>query len=116
MEFVDTHAHLDFDYEEGKTVEELYLDHDLGEENGIPITIMPLVDYLVETGLEKTNPVIENIIVHTSNPAGKNTMVQALSINRLNGTYKVTSGDAHDLGLGMPVFRPRRYRETDIGY
>lgn len=52
---------------------ELWLDHDLGGED----TIMPVVDMLAEKAFND-EPYPADIVVHTANPVGRETIVRVL--------------------------------------
>lgn len=86
------------------TIHTLYLDHDLGETDAYhQLTIMALVEHLVQQALEGTALPITQIVVHTSNPVGRDSIVAALTIGRLNNVYSVNVADAHSVGL---AYRP----------
>lgn len=85
---------------DGDTIHTLYLDHDLGETDAYnQLTIMPLVDHLVEHALDGAPLPVSQIVVHTSNPVGRDSIVAALTIERLNNVYHVNVADAHSVGL-----------------
>lgn len=84
LEFLENAPTLHFD--------EIWLDHDLGEIDGIPVDIMPIIDYLTERSFND-NPVdVDRITVHTSNPSGAKTMVTSLR----HFGYNVRRVDAKD--------------------
>lgn len=61
------------------TIEQLWLDHDLGEdENGEVMEIIPFVNQLEEIAYFRNAPVIDEIIIHTSNGVGARKMIAAL--------------------------------------
>lgn len=65
-------------------IDELWLDHDLGEVNGEIIEIKPIV-YELEYQAFWDNPYdIGTIFVHTSNPPGANDMVKGLTLRGYN--------------------------------
>jgi len=73
------------------SIGELWLDHDLGEDQfGIPTSIMPFVSKLEELAFFDKAPEIEKIWVHTSNPVGGKQIEQALG--RFFNTSKVYAG------------------------
>lgn len=59
--------------------DEIWLDHDLGEVNGVNDTIMPVVDHLAFMGYAETNAGIGVVYVHTSNPVGRKQMNSTLT-------------------------------------
>ena len=62
------------------TIEQLWLDHDLGEDaNSDIMEIIPFVNQLEEMAYFKNAPVIDEIIIHTSNSVGAKKMIDALS-------------------------------------
>lgn len=74
------------------TIEQLWLDHDLGEdENGVPTDIMSFVNKLEEMTFFHKAPVIDEIIVHTSNSVGGKQIVAALE--RFYNVRRVYAGD-----------------------
>lgn len=56
-----------------KKWDELWLDHDLGLQNWIPVEIWPVIDYL-----EQNRPKIGQIFIISSNPVGAQRMKLAL--------------------------------------
>jgi hypothetical protein len=65
----------------GVRVNELWLDHDLGESDSAPYgwdTIMPVVYWLEEQGHNGTPLDVEFVMVHTANPAAAPAMMEAL--------------------------------------
>ena len=64
----------------GVTIDELWLDHDLGEIDISPYwdNIMPVVYWLEELGYAGTPLKVETIFVHTANPAAAPVMMDAL--------------------------------------
>lgn len=62
----------------GISYEAIYLDHDLGEVNGVVDSIMPVVDYLCEMAFNDTPVIVDTIYVHTSNPVGGKQMMLSL--------------------------------------
>lgn len=59
-------------------IDQLWLDHDLGEIDGEVTDIMPFVKKLEEKAFFDEAPVIHMVIVHTSNPSGGDNIVAAL--------------------------------------
>lgn len=73
-------------------VKELWLDHDLGEdENGSVTSIMSIVHKLEEKVFLDEAPSIGLIVIHTSNPVGGRQIEQALG--RHFKTLRVYAGD-----------------------
>jgi hypothetical protein len=74
------------------TVGELWLDHDLGEdESGNVTSIMSIVNKLEERAYFETAPQIDMIYIHTSNSVGGRSMEAALQ--RFFRTRKIYAGD-----------------------
>lgn len=61
-------------------IDELWLDHDLGSERrtGRAFTVMPVVDELVRAATAVERYLIDEIVIHTSNPVGAVAMGRAL--------------------------------------
>lgn len=77
--------------DENSVIDQLWLDHDLGEENGIPVDVMPIVNELERRYFEGVCPRIEQIVVHTSNLVGGNDIIRALE--RHFNVRRVYAGD-----------------------
>lgn len=60
------------------TVQELWLDHDLGLVAGEKETIMPFVNELEKAFFFEQAPLVGRVFVHTSNSVGGSAMVAAL--------------------------------------
>ncbi len=74
------------------TIGELWLDHDLGEdEQGQVTSIMPFVNKLEELAFFEKAPEIEKIWIHTSNSVGGKNI--ELALGRFFRTRKVYAGD-----------------------
>lgn len=67
-------------------IDELWLDHDLGDED----TVRPVVLWLEEQVFAGRAPVIGTIYVHTANPVGA---AFVLSSRLLGGHYRVARAD-----------------------
>lgn len=78
-------AWTDFNLRYGNMVD-LYLDHDLGEND----TIMPVVDFLYMMGKTKSEGIysfadfVANIFIHSQNPTAGDTIIPLLSPNYYN--------------------------------
>lgn len=72
-------------------VDQLWLDHDLGQVNGVKETIMPFVRELEEKCFLDTAPNIREVIVHTTNSPGGKDIVAAMS--RHFKTHRVPASD-----------------------
>lgn len=71
-------------------IEQLWFDHDLGEdESGNVTSTIPIVNHLEKLAFFDEEPEIHQILVHTSNTVGGNTIVAALK-----RFYHVTRVDA----------------------
>lgn len=76
---------------EGRRVDELWLDHDLGvDAAGRVDDIGPVVDWLCERCVWDDRPDIGRIVVHTSNPAGARMLL--VTLGRLYPTVRVDAG------------------------
>lgn len=71
---------------------QIWLDHDLGMVDGQEDTIMPVVDYLCESAYSGYPVPVELILVHTSNPVGRDRICKVLS----NRGYNVMPVNAHE--------------------
>lgn len=72
MEWLNSISHHD-------TIEQLWLDHDLGDDTeGNHTSIMEFVNKLEEMTFFKNSPIIDEIVVHTSNSVGGNQIVASL--------------------------------------
>lgn len=68
-----------FEEHKGDSVDELWLDHDLGmTPDGIADTTMPVVDWLCEQAFNDAPVDIGQIWIHTSNPVGARTIAAVL--------------------------------------
>jgi hypothetical protein len=72
----------------GRRLDQLWLDHDLGEDD----TIWPVVEVLERAAFDERPFDIEVILVHSANPAGAGKMVQALQ--RWGYNVRSVSGSA----------------------
>jgi hypothetical protein len=64
---------------EGQSLKSIWLDHDLGEfSDGTVDSIMVVVDKLCELAFSEKPVPVETIYVHTSNPVGRDQMLQSL--------------------------------------
>ena len=87
---------------DGPVLAALYLDHDLGiGPDGQLHTIFPLVDLLVDRALQCSPINVGEVIVHTSNPVGRDRIVAALTTARIAGCYNVRVADAAAVGLAV---------------
>lgn len=77
--------------DETSVIDQLWLDHDLGEENGRPVDVMPFVRELERRCFENISPNIGQIVVHTSNLVGGKDIVRALE--RHFNVHRVYAGD-----------------------
>lgn len=57
---------------------ELWLDHDLGIVGGQPDTSLPVLDELARAAADGEPYPVSRVVVHTSNPAGAQTMMTVL--------------------------------------
>ncbi|MFI5843708.1 cyclic-phosphate processing receiver domain-containing protein [Catenuloplanes sp. NPDC051500] len=71
----------------GQRLDELWLDHDLGDDD----TIWPVVEVLERAAFECRPFDVGVVIIHSANPAGAAKMAQAL--RRWNYPVRVASGD-----------------------
>lgn len=62
----------------GVTVDELWLDHDLGEETGALDDVRPVLDLVLERLVWGDPMTVRSVVVHTSNPVGAQMLVTAL--------------------------------------
>jgi len=93
-------AHLDRICATGQTLSALYLDHDLGQTpDGRTLTIMPVVDFLVQQAFHTHAVPVDTIFVHTSNPVGRRNIMMALTTTRIGGAYRVIATDSAAAGL-----------------
>ena len=60
---------------DGTRIDQVWLDHDLGDND----TIMPLIDHIEAMYHEDRLPEIREFVIHTSNPAGRVRMIRALA-------------------------------------
>lgn len=60
----------------GETVNQMWLDYDLGMVRGRIDTIWPVVEYM--TTDDSPMPLVDQVIVHTSNPAGRRRVLKSL--------------------------------------
>lgn len=61
------------------TIEQLWLDHDLGEDTEGNVTeIIPFVNALEKMAYFKNAPIIDEIVIHTSNGVGATNISRAL--------------------------------------
>lgn len=58
--------------------DEIWLDHDLGDESGEIDDVMRVVDYLSERAFNDEPVKVGTVFVHTSNPPGSRAMLAAL--------------------------------------
>lgn len=76
--------------ETGTTIEQLWLDHDLGIVDGELDDIRVVLAWLEEQAFFNTGPEIELILVHTANPVGAQALTRGLSrfynVRRVNLT------------------------------
>lgn len=80
------------DASSGVHVAQLWLDHDLGEVDGVATDVMPFVNLLEERlALGKDAPHIDDAIVHTSNSVGRSRVIDALS-GRVGRVLSVDAG------------------------
>jgi hypothetical protein len=80
------------DRHRGRRLDELWLDHDLGEDD----TIWPVVEVLERAAFECRPFDVGVVIIHSANPAGAAKMAQAL--RRWNYPVRVASGDPRVVG------------------
>lgn len=59
--------------------DEIWLDHDLGKNDGVLDNIMPVVDFLAEAAFNGVPVNVSKVYVHTSNPVGAKQMIASLS-------------------------------------
>ncbi|GAA1623946.1 cyclic-phosphate processing receiver domain-containing protein [Actinoplanes couchii] len=71
----------------GRRIDELWLDHDLGDDD----TIWPVVEVLERAAFEESPFDIGVVVIHSANPAGAAKMAQAL--RRWNYPVRVGTGD-----------------------
>lgn len=62
----------------GELFDEIWLDHDLGEIDGINDSTMVIVDFLSKEAFYGNPYPVKLIIVHTSNPVGKKQILASL--------------------------------------
>jgi hypothetical protein len=75
------------DHHRSHRLDELWLDHDLGDDD----TIWPVVEVLERAAFEGRPFDVGVVIIHSANPAGAAKMAQAL--RRWNYPVRVASGD-----------------------
>lgn len=75
-----------------ETIDELWLDHDLGGGDDIN----PVVNWIMKHCVWNDRPRIEHIVVHTSNPVGA-----AMITRSLQRWYQVTRVSAADYQMGI---------------
>lgn len=63
----------------GHSWSQIWLDHDLGEATGTVDVIGPVVDFLCRRAAEGRPVDVDEILVHTSNSVGGDTMVRTLA-------------------------------------
>lgn len=62
------------------TIDQLWLDHDLGEVDGVATDIMNFVNTLEQRIILNDNPpYVKEVIIHTSNASGRSRIANALS-------------------------------------
>ena len=76
---------------EKSTIDELWLDHDLGEVGGVKTDIRPFVNALEERAFLGTAPKIKQVFIHTDNRVGRDWIFAALQ-GKFN-TRRVASYD-----------------------
>lgn len=59
--------------------DEIWLDHDLGEVDGVLDSVMSVVDFLSEAAFNDTPVNVSKIFIHTSNPVGAKQMFASLT-------------------------------------
>ena len=80
------------DASSGVHVAQLWLDHDLGEVDGVATDVMPFVNLLEERlALGEDAPYVDDVIVHTSNSVGRSRIIAALS-GRVGRVVAVDAG------------------------
>ncbi|MBB2948572.1 hypothetical protein FB565_008355 [Actinoplanes lutulentus] len=75
------------DRHRSRRIDELWLDHDLGDDD----TIWPVVEILEQAAFEGQPFDVGVVIIHSANPAGAARMAQAL--RRWNYPVRVAAGD-----------------------
>jgi len=82
---------------DGTSYDEIWFDHDLGmiDDDRVDST-MPVVDFLSEMSFNDTPYPVDTVLVHTSNPVGRDNIIRSLS----RWGYNIKSVPADDYFVG----------------